>query len=107
MIQEGTGSRMKYAVICFTERGAWVCRRLFHKLKETGEECEAIIPKRFLREEWKKEGLKEREEESLSQWTGKMFAQDRVYFFPLQQPGRVQQGLCIGRFGPKSQRITA
>lgn len=49
-------------MICFTERGAWVCRRLFHKLKETGEECEAIIPKRFLREEWKKEGLKEREE---------------------------------------------
>ena len=56
---------MKYAVICFTERGAWVCRRLFHKLKETGEECEAIIPKRFLREEWKKEGLKEREEEKV------------------------------------------
>ena len=72
---------MKYAVICFTERGAWVCRRLFHKLKETGEECEAIIPKRFLREEWKKEGLKEREEESLSQWTGKMFAEKRAMIF--------------------------
>ncbi|RHQ08370.1 precorrin-4 C(11)-methyltransferase [Clostridium sp. AM51-4] len=72
---------MKYAVICFTERGAWVCRRLFHKLKETGEECEAIIPKRFLREEWKKEGLKEREEEFLSQWTGKMFAEKRAMIF--------------------------
>jgi len=68
-------------VICFTERGAWVCRRLFHKLKETGEECEAIIPKRFLREEWKKEGLKEREEESLSQWTGRMFAEKRAVIF--------------------------
>lgn len=68
-------------MICFTERGAWVCRRLFHKLKETGEECEAIIPKRFLREEWKKEGLKEREEESLSQWTGKMFAEKRAMIF--------------------------
>jgi len=68
-------------VICFTERGAWVCRRLFHKLKETGEECEAIIPKRFLREEWKKEGLKEREEEFLSQWTGKMFAEKRAMIF--------------------------
>lgn len=68
-------------MICFTERGAWVCRRLFHKLKETGEECEAIIPKRFLREEWKKEGLKEREEESLSQWTGKMFAEKRAVIF--------------------------
>ena len=72
---------MKYAVICFTERGAWVCRRLFHKLKEMGEECEAVIPKRFLREEWKKEGLKEREEESLSQWTGKMFAEKRAVIF--------------------------
>lgn len=68
-------------MICFTERGAWVCRRLFHKLKETGEECEAIIPKRFLREEWKKEGLKEREEESLSQWTGRMFAEKRAVIF--------------------------
>lgn len=68
-------------MICFTERGAWVCRRLFHKLKETGEECEAIIPKRFLREEWKKEGLKEREEEFLSQWTGKMFAEKRAMIF--------------------------
>lgn len=68
-------------MICFTERGAWVCRRLFHKLKETGEECEAIIPKRFLREEWKKEGLKEREKESLSQWTGKMFAEKRAMIF--------------------------
>ena len=68
-------------MICFTERGAWVCRRLFHKLKETGEECEAIIPKRFLREEWKKEGLKEWEEESLSQWTGKMFAEKRAMIF--------------------------
>jgi len=68
-------------VICFTERGAWVCRRLFHKLKEMGEECEAVIPKRFLREEWKKEGLKEREEESLSQWTGKMFAEKRAVIF--------------------------
>lgn len=68
-------------MICFTERGAWVCRRLFHKLKETGEECEAIIPKRFLREEWKKEGLKERKEESLSQWTGKMFAEKRAMIF--------------------------
>lgn len=68
-------------MICFTERGAWVCRRLFHKLKETGEECEAIIPKRFLREEWKKEGLKEREEEFLSQWTGKMFAEKRAVIF--------------------------
>ncbi len=68
-------------MICFTERGAWVCRRLFHKLKETGEECEAIIPKRFLREEWKKEGLKEREEESLSQWTCKMFAEKRAMIF--------------------------
>ena len=68
-------------MICFTERGAWVCRRLFHKLKETGEECEAIIPKRFLREEWKKEGLKEREEESLSQWTGRMFAEKRAMIF--------------------------
>ena len=65
-------------MICFTERGAWVCRRLFHKLKETGEECEAIIPKRFLREEWKKEGLKE---EFLSQWTGKMFAEKRAMIF--------------------------
>lgn len=68
-------------MICFTERGACVCRRLFHKLKETGEECEAIIPKRFLREEWKKEGLKEREEEFLSQWTGKMFAEKRAMIF--------------------------
>lgn len=68
-------------MICFTERGAWVCGRLFHKLKETGEECEAIIPKRFLREEWKKEGLKEREEEFLSQWTGKMFAEKRAMIF--------------------------
>lgn len=68
-------------MICFTERGAWVCRRLFHKLKETGEECEAIIPKRFLREEWKKEGLKEQEEEFLSQWTGKMFAEKRAMIF--------------------------
>ena len=68
-------------MICFTERGAWVCRRLFHKLKETGKECEAIIPKRFLREEWKKEGLKEREEEFLSQWTGKMFAEKRAMIF--------------------------
>ena len=68
-------------MICFTERGAWVCRRLFHKLKETGEECEAIIPKRFLREEGKKEGLKEREEEFLSQWTGKMFAEKRAMIF--------------------------
>ena len=68
-------------MICFTERGAWVCRRLFHKLKETGEECEAIIPKRFLREEWKKEGLKEREEEFLSQWTGRMFAEKRAMIF--------------------------
>ena len=68
-------------MICFTERSAWVCRRLFHKLKETGEECEAIIPKRFLREEWKKEGLKEREEEFLSQWTGKMFAEKRAMIF--------------------------
>lgn len=68
-------------MICFTERGAWVCRRLFHKLKETGEECEAIMPKRFLREEWKKEGLKEREEEFLSQWTGKMFAEKRAMIF--------------------------
>ena len=68
-------------MICFTERGAWVCRRLFHKLKETGEECEAIIPKRFLREEWKREGLKEREEECLSQWTGKMFAEKRAMIF--------------------------
>ena len=68
-------------MICFTERGAWVCRRLFHKLKEMGEECEAVIPKRFLREEWKKEGLKEREEESLSQWTGKMFAEKRAMIF--------------------------
>ena len=68
-------------MICFTERGAWVCRRLFHKLKETGEDCEAIIPKRFLREEWKKEGLKEREEEFLSQWTGKMFAEKRAMIF--------------------------
>lgn len=68
-------------MICFTERGAWVCRRVFHKLKETGEECEAIIPKRFLREEWKKEGLKEREEEFLSQWTGKMFAEKRAMIF--------------------------
>ena len=68
-------------MICFTERGAWVCRRLFHKLKEMGEECEAVIPKRFLREEWKKEGLKEREEEFLSQWTGKMFAEKRAVIF--------------------------
>lgn len=68
-------------MICFTERGAWVCRRLFHKLKEMGEECEAVIPKRFLREEWKKEGLKEREEEFLSQWTGKMFAEKRAMIF--------------------------
>ena len=45
---------MKYAVICFTERGAWVCRRLFHKLREAGGECEAVVPGRFLREEWKK-----------------------------------------------------
>ena len=45
-------------MICFTERGAWVCRRLFHKLREAGEECEAVVPGRFLREEWKKEGMK-------------------------------------------------
>ena len=50
---------MKYAVICFTERGAWVCRRLFHKLREAGGECEAVVPGRFLREEWKKEGIAE------------------------------------------------
>lgn len=68
-------------MICFTERGAWVCRRLFHKLKEMGEECEAVIPKRFLGEEWKKEGMKEREEESLSQWTGRMFAEKRAVIF--------------------------
>ena len=68
-------------MICFTERGAWVCRRLFHKVKETGEECEAVSPKRFLREEWKKEGMKEREEESLSQWTGRMFAEKRAVIF--------------------------
>ena len=68
-------------MICFTERGAWVCRRLFHKLKETGEECEAIIPKRFLREEWKKEGMKEPGGEPLSQWTGRMFAEKRGMIF--------------------------
>lgn len=67
-------------MICFTERGAWICRRLFHKLREAGEECEAVIPKRFLREEWKKEGLKEREE-PLSQWTGRMFAEKRAVIF--------------------------
>ena len=64
---------MKYAVICFTERGAWVCRRLFHKLREAGGECEAVVPGRFLREEWKKEGMKEPGGEPLSQWTGRMF----------------------------------
>ena len=72
---------MKYAVICFTKRGAWICKRLFHKLREAGDECEAVVPERFLREEWKKEGLKEREDESLSQWTGRMFAQKRAVIF--------------------------
>lgn len=72
---------MKYAVICFTERGAWVCRRLFHKLKEAGEEGEAVVPERFLKEEWKKEGLKEREKEPLSQWTGRMFKEKRAMIF--------------------------
>ena len=68
-------------MICFTKRGAWICRRLFHKLREAGDECEAVVPERFLREEWKKEGLKEREDESLSQWTGRMFAQKRAVIF--------------------------
>lgn len=78
---KGTGSRMKYAVICFTERGAWVCRRLFLQLQEEGEDCEAVVPGRFLREEWKKEGLKEREEGSLSLWAGRMFAEKRGMIF--------------------------
>ncbi len=72
---------MKYAVICFTERGAWVCRRLFHKLREAGGECEAVVPGRFLREEWKKEGMKEPGGEPLSQWTGRMFAEKRGMIF--------------------------
>lgn len=68
-------------MICFTERGAWVCRRLFHKLREAGGECEAVVPGRFLREEWKKEGMKEPGGEPLSQWTGRMFAEKRGMIF--------------------------
>ena len=46
-----------------------------------GKTAKHVVPGRFLREEWKKEGLKEREEGSLSLWAGRMFAEKRGMIF--------------------------
>ena len=72
---------MKLAVICFTKKGALVCRRLYTYFKAQGKECEACVPKRFLKEEWKTDGMKHRGEESLEQWSGRQFSDKRAMIF--------------------------
>lgn len=69
---------MKLAVICFTKKGALICRRLYTYFKAQGEDCRAWMPERFLQEDWKAEGMRPREEKTLEQWSRDCFFDKRA-----------------------------
>lgn len=71
---------MKFAVVCFTERGALICRRLYTYFNSRGVECVTRVPTRFLKEEWKKDGMSGQAEE-LSWWTGRQFEEKNAVIF--------------------------
>ncbi len=79
---------MKLAVICFTARGASLCRRLFLAFWEDGGDCLACLPKRMeerfragLPPEPRLRGSVETLADGLRSWTGRMFAQGRGMIF--------------------------
>ena len=72
---------MKLAVICFTKKGALIGRRLYTYFKAQGADCEACVPERFLEEDWKADGMKARGKESLTQWSGQRFSDQRAMIF--------------------------
>lgn len=72
---------MKLAVICFTKKGALICRRLYTYFKARGEDCEACVPERFLEEAWRADGMRFRGKESLEQWSGRCFSDQRAMIF--------------------------
>ena len=71
---------MKIGIICFTARGARLCRRLFSHFREGGEDCRAWIPQRFLLPEWEAEGM-EPQTQGVREWAGQMFAEKRGMIF--------------------------
>lgn len=71
---------MKIGMICFTARGAGVCRLLCRRFKDTGTECAGYVPRRFWKPEWEAEGILP-QDKSLSEWTGSMFGGKRALVF--------------------------
>lgn len=71
---------MKIGIICFTARGAGVCRLLCSRFRESGTECAGYAPRRFWKPEWECEGILP-QDKSLSEWTGSMFEQKRAMVF--------------------------
>ncbi|MCD7992471.1 MAG: cobalt-precorrin 5A hydrolase [Clostridia bacterium] len=71
---------MKIGMICFTERGAGICRLLCRRFRDGGTECRGYMPRRFWKPEWGAEGILP-QDEPLSEWTGSMFGQKRALVF--------------------------
>lgn len=71
---------MKIGMICFTARGAGVCRLLCRRFRDTGTECTGYVPRRFWKPEWEEEGILP-QDKSLPEWTGSMFGQNRALVF--------------------------
>ena len=71
---------MKIGMICFTARGAGICRLLCGRFRDTGTECRGYVPRRFWKPEWEAEGILP-QDRSLSEWTGSMFGQKRALVF--------------------------
>lgn len=46
---------MKIGMICFTARGAGICRLLCGRFRDTGTECRGYVPRRFWKPEWEAE----------------------------------------------------
>ena len=71
---------MKIGMICFTARGAGICRLLCRRFRDTGTESTGYVPRRFWKPEWEAEGILP-QDRSLSEWTGSMFGQKRALVF--------------------------
>lgn len=72
--------QMKIGIISFTDRGAGVCSRLYEMFIREGDDCQAVVPSRFLRHSWEEEGIKAGGE-ALTQWSRRMFEEHRAMVF--------------------------
>lgn len=71
---------MKIGIISFTARGAALCALLYEKFQKAGDDCQAYVPERFLRPEWRRLSIL-KAAGTVTEWAGQQFEEGRALVF--------------------------